>query len=169
MEIMLGIIVCQAESQHLINSYWGLTMRKKVDKYNVIELGRERWKLFRKKILTRAFQADFDFEIHTREGIVYGQKGDWIALDNEGNPYPIADEIMKAMYEEYRDLKDYRPQTCKYCGREQHIVWKVSDELWEQVMGKDNQQTVCLECFAAAAAAKNITIKPEQVTILAYI
>ena len=44
-----------------------------------------------------------------------------------------------------------RPQTCKRCGRVQNVVWRVSDELWNQVCKRcnwDPRKTLCLECFA---------------------
>ncbi|RLC76536.1 MAG: hypothetical protein DRJ03_28500 [Chloroflexi bacterium] len=70
-----------------------------VRKDNVERLGAGKWRFFRKKVPTRAFQTDFDFFIHTREGAVYGCAGDWIALDSEGNPYPIGDKIFRELYE----------------------------------------------------------------------
>ena len=44
-----------------------------------------------------------------------------------------------------------RPQTCKRCGRVQHVVWTVSDEVWHKFCKKTGwnpNKTLCLECFA---------------------
>ena len=44
-----------------------------------------------------------------------------------------------------------KPQTCKRCGRVQHVVWHVSDEIWREMcqkVGWPLERTLCLECFA---------------------
>jgi len=54
----------------------------------------------------------------------------------------------------YRGVSVVTPQTCKRCGRVQNVVWKVSDDLWNQVCkrcGWNPAKTLCLECFADLA------------------
>ena len=44
-----------------------------------------------------------------------------------------------------------QPQTCKRCGRVQHVIWMVSDDVWERFCEKtgwSSEKTICLECFA---------------------
>ena len=45
------------------------------------------------------------------------------------------------------------PQTCKLCGRVQHVVWTVNDNIWDKVVAGTNfyTKTLCLECFAKLA------------------
>lgn len=44
-----------------------------------------------------------------------------------------------------------RPQTCKRCGRIQYVIWRVSNNVWDEFYRKtgwDQNKTICLECFA---------------------
>ena len=48
-------------------------------------------------------------------------------------------------------VKEGQPQTCKRCGRTQHVIWVVEDNIWNRVCKKNewnNNKTLCLECFA---------------------
>lgn len=38
-------------------------------------------------------------------------------------------------------------QSCKYCGRDQNIVFTVRDELWYKLPKKYHNKALCLECF----------------------
>jgi len=40
-------------------------------------------------------------------------------------------------------------QSCKYCGRDQHVVWKCKDEIWNKLPKKWHNKALCLECFGA--------------------
>lgn len=38
-------------------------------------------------------------------------------------------------------------QSCKYCGRNQKIVWTVSDRYWNTIPKKYRNKSLCIECF----------------------
>lgn len=38
-------------------------------------------------------------------------------------------------------------QSCKYCGRDQWVIWTVKDNLWYLIPKKYHNKTLCLECF----------------------
>jgi len=38
-------------------------------------------------------------------------------------------------------------QSCRYCGRNQKIVWNVKNELWSLLPKKYSNECLCLECF----------------------
>lgn len=41
---------------------------------------------------------------------------------------------------------------CRECGRQQPVVWHVSDDLWAAVTGRtDGSGVLCVECFDRAA------------------
>jgi hypothetical protein len=43
-------------------------------------------------------------------------------------------------------------QSCKYCGRNQWIIFSVKDYVWEEVVPeKYRYKCLCLECFARLA------------------
>lgn len=50
-----------------------------------------------KKVPTLAIRIDGPFEVETREGTLTCQDG-WLALDSNGEPYPIAADIFDATY-----------------------------------------------------------------------
>jgi len=53
-----------------------------------------------------------------------------------------------------------KPQTCKKCGRIQYVSWIVSDELWKvfcQKTGWNENDTICLECFAQLVGFIDLT------------
>jgi len=39
-------------------------------------------------------------------------------------------------------------QSCKYCGRDQNIIFSVKDEIWYKLPKKYHNKCLCLECFA---------------------
>jgi hypothetical protein len=57
------------------------------------------WTYFRKTAMTRMAQLDRDMSIETKHGIVDVAKGDWLAEDAEGYPYPIADTEKELIYQ----------------------------------------------------------------------
>lgn len=59
------------------------------------------WKNFRKKGLTSAVRIHRPFTVETREGVMSCPDG-WLALDVNGDPYPIADDVMQRIYEEVK-------------------------------------------------------------------
>lgn len=43
--------------------------------------------------------SDGTFTVGTREGLKTGEPDGWVALDNNGDPYPIAADIFASTYE----------------------------------------------------------------------
>jgi len=43
--------------------------------------------------------------------------------------------------------KKWTGETCKHCGRDQRLIWSVSDEIWGNVPQQYRNLTLCLECF----------------------
>ncbi len=39
-------------------------------------------------------------------------------------------------------------QSCKRCGRDQVVVWSVSDREWSHVPERYKNRCLCLECYA---------------------
>jgi hypothetical protein len=40
-------------------------------------------------------------------------------------------------------------QSCKYCGRDQHVVWSCKNEDWLKLPERWHNTALCLECFIA--------------------
>jgi hypothetical protein len=38
-------------------------------------------------------------------------------------------------------------QSCKYCGRDQSIIWTIKDEYWYTIPKRYHNKCLCLECF----------------------
>lgn len=56
---------------------------------------------FRKRsVVVEAFQLGAETVIHTLEGNMTGQPGDWLIRGVAGEYYPCKDEIFRATYEE---------------------------------------------------------------------
>jgi hypothetical protein len=53
---------------------------------------------YRKTSTTRAVRIDGPFVVDTREGTMECPDG-WLALDANGDPYPIASDVFDASYE----------------------------------------------------------------------
>lgn len=71
----------------------------RITKENVMSLGSDNWKDYRKKVLTRAFRADFQAMVATQEGDIIAKPGDFIAVDQSGYPYPINQKEFDLLYE----------------------------------------------------------------------
>jgi hypothetical protein len=56
---------------------------------------------FRKIGTTKVAKIGVPFEVETSEGLMRCESG-WLAIDSEGNPYPIADDVFEKTYEEIR-------------------------------------------------------------------
>jgi hypothetical protein len=56
------------------------------------------WHYYRKTQLTKAARVPGPFTVETLEGTMECPDG-YIALDAEGNPYPIAKSVFEATYE----------------------------------------------------------------------
>lgn len=54
---------------------------------------------YRKRTLTKAFRLDEPHHIVTSEGTLMAQAGDYVCVDNRGEPYPCAREVFEATYE----------------------------------------------------------------------
>lgn len=56
-------------------------------------------------------------------------------------------------------MKDWNGETCKFCGRDQHLAWGVSDDLWHKVVLSDYiDKVLCLECFLEMAYNRGIRV-----------
>jgi hypothetical protein len=55
---------------------------------------------FRKKSIVRMWRIDEPFECQSREGVLKGQPGDYVAQDGHGGFYPISADFHRANYEE---------------------------------------------------------------------
>ena len=58
----------------------------------------EDWRWYKKKLKTRAVKITGPFRVETREGTMSCESG-WLALDANGSPYPIADDVFESSYE----------------------------------------------------------------------
>lgn len=65
-----------------------------ITKDNLPERG---WEVYVKIAPTQMMRMSGEFTVMTKEGPLTCSDG-WLALDNEGNPYPISDENQQAMY-----------------------------------------------------------------------
>jgi hypothetical protein len=57
------------------------------------------FKVYRKKTLVRAMRVEGPFTVATREGALLCEDG-YLALDEDGWPYPIAAPVFEKTYEE---------------------------------------------------------------------
>jgi len=57
------------------------------------------WYEYRKTATTKARQVHEPFKVQTTEGVMEGQAGDYLCLDNAGNPYPCARAVFESSYE----------------------------------------------------------------------
>lgn len=63
-------------------------------------LGGNAWAFFRKTQSTKAIRINRPFAVITIHGgdAQLGAAGDWLAIDAEGHPYPIADSVFRASF-----------------------------------------------------------------------
>lgn len=61
------------------------------------------YRRYRKKTVIVAIQMNDKFQVPTLEGIMTGQKGDYLAIGAAGESYPIKREIFEATYEQLPD------------------------------------------------------------------
>lgn len=59
----------------------------------------ETWGEYRKQEVTRAVQMPVSFAVETAEGRMTAEAGDYLALDVNDDPYPIAQDVFEATYE----------------------------------------------------------------------
>jgi hypothetical protein len=64
-----------------------------------LNLWGKRFKPYRKTMATYAIRVDEDFQVHTLEGVMRGQAGDYLAVGPAGELYPIAADVFKSSYE----------------------------------------------------------------------
>jgi len=57
-------------------------------------------------------------------------------------------------------------QSCKYCGRDQHVIWRCKDEDWAKIPDKWHNTALCLECFINLYPEN---LKTEDIEIVGYI
>lgn len=57
-----------------------------------------KFETYRKTTTIEAVEAPWDFAIHTREGRLFGRKGDYIAIGVRGEIYPIGRAIFQETY-----------------------------------------------------------------------
>jgi hypothetical protein len=60
-------------------------------------LAPECWPLASKRALTRVARIAGPFTVETREGVMECEDG-WLAVDSNGDPYPIAADVFEATY-----------------------------------------------------------------------
>jgi hypothetical protein len=65
--------------------------------YTRATLPSEGWATYRKRSLTRARRVEGPFLVETPQGPLRCQDG-WLALDANGDPYPIAADVFDATY-----------------------------------------------------------------------
>ena len=53
----------------------------------------------KRPIKIRCVQIDEDFEVETMEGVLTGQKGDWLMVGVEGELYPCNGRVFEATYD----------------------------------------------------------------------
>ncbi len=56
-------------------------------------------------------------------------------------------------------------QSCRYCGRDQHIIWSCKDEDWVKIPKRWHNTALCLECFINLYPEK---LNPEDIEIMGY-
>ena len=56
-------------------------------------------KALKKPIPVQCVQINEPFEVHTLEGVMQGQPGDWLMVGVHGEMYPCADAIFKKTYD----------------------------------------------------------------------
>jgi hypothetical protein len=61
---------------------------------------KEFWPQFRKTALIRARYIPGAFTVETREGVLDMPEGGFLALDEDGYPYPIAADVFERTYEQ---------------------------------------------------------------------
>jgi len=59
-------------------------------------------------------------------------------------PFDITRVFLKRIFV-YLHLRD--TQSCKHCGRDQHIIWSVEDKFWNKMPVKYCNKCLCIECF----------------------
>lgn len=65
---------------------------------------------YRKKpVVIQAYQTDVPLEIHTLEGVMYANAGDWIITGIQGETYPCKPEIFEATYELVMGHEEVQP------------------------------------------------------------
>lgn len=60
------------------------------------------WKLYQKKVKTKAIRLIGPFEVQTSEGLLTCKDG-YLCMDARGYPYPVATEEFNLIYEESPD------------------------------------------------------------------
>lgn len=58
------------------------------------------WKTFKKVATTRALQVREPFVVHTLEGVMVAQEGDYLCMGDAGDVWPVKKEIFESTYEE---------------------------------------------------------------------
>lgn len=61
---------------------------------------KEFWQEFAKTATIRARHIPGAFTVETREGVLDMPDGGWLALDADGYPYPINDDVFARTYQE---------------------------------------------------------------------
>lgn len=71
------------------------------DRENLIYLPDE-WFYAEKKVKVRMQKIEEPFHVETPHGTVTANPGDYLAVDEAGYPYPIAQEIFEMSYEKVK-------------------------------------------------------------------
>lgn len=49
-------------------------------------------------------------------------------------------------------------QSCKYCGRDQNIIWTIKNEIWNELPIQYKNKSLCIECFARLIKDNSISL-----------
>jgi len=63
------------------------------------------------------------------------------------------------------EAKRWEYESCQKCGSCFRIAWKVRDDIWQTVTGKNNGGSYCVDCFIKLAETKDIVIKKSDIKL----
>jgi hypothetical protein len=61
------------------------------------------------------------------------------------------------------DPYPWRFEVCKECGRKNVVGFRVTDAMWDRIMGAGDQRVLCIWCFDERAAEKGIDWTEEPI------
>jgi hypothetical protein len=73
--------------------------RREAAEKGKLRLWGERFEAYRKVTPAYAIKVREPFQVHTLEGVMRGQEGDYLAVGPAGELYPIAADVFKSSYE----------------------------------------------------------------------
>jgi hypothetical protein len=70
------------------------------DEKLLVAASAEPWKTYKKTATTRALQVPEPFIVHTLEGTMVANPGDYLCVGDAGDCWPVKQSIFEATYEE---------------------------------------------------------------------